>query len=233
MLRLRLAAWRDASAPHPSVGTLQTYATGGIAVHAHALAFHGVPPGVMRSGETLPRALASLAARGRAWQGVYRGLRDWRSAEPVDPIAAQDLTVVGGLLRTFAPLSGEQPALAAGDRRHLGQAIAAAVAMTTDIGRWNQTTIARMGPARQIYVRAETLTGAQVSDSYALAAAKLTDRCVVATPDAVDAVASLYDRTTRPKNSALVGAEGLTLRAEPLRAASTFTAPAHDPIERT
>jgi len=52
------------------VDTLKIYATLGIAVHAHALSFHGLPPAALRVAEPIPGQLASLVNRGRAWQEV-------------------------------------------------------------------------------------------------------------------------------------------------------------------
>ena len=232
MMRLRLRAWAQARSAHPSVNDLQTYATLGIAVHAHALAFHNLPPSALRAREPVPRALAPLVGRGRGWQQVARALLDLRSAQPGDPLVEEDFARVSGLLRTFAPLSGEQPHLSAADRRHLGQAIAAAAAITADIGAWNQTTLTRMGRGHQLYLRAQTLTGDQVTSSHDLAAAKLAGRCVPAQADAVEAAVALYTGTTPERNTALLGAQGLTLRAEPLHPDEERTAPGHDPIGR-
>ncbi|HEY8722183.1 hypothetical protein [Pengzhenrongella sp.] len=232
MLRLRRIAWHDVRSAHPSVDTLKTYATLGIAVHAHALAFHGVQPAALRADEPIPRQLESVASRGRAWQEVSRALVDWRSAQPGDPVVEQDFARVSGLLRTFAPLSGDQPDLSPGDRRHLGQAISAACAMTADIGRWNQTTAERMGRGHQVYVPARSLTGSQVTWKPELADAKLSGRCVPADGHRIETVDALYTRTIAHKDPALLGAGGLTLRAEPLRTVAK-PAPGHDPIERS
>ncbi|QTE30066.1 hypothetical protein [Pengzhenrongella sicca] len=243
MLRLRLRAWQDAASPHPSTGTLETFAVVGIAVHAHALAFHGVLPGKTISADRLTRTLVEVTARGRAWQEVYRGLRGLKSAEPADPAVTEGLAAVDGVLRAVAPLRGRQPDLAVGERRDVGQAIVGATAMMADIARWNRTAFTRMARAEQVYVRADALPGAAVRNSDVLAGAKLTGRCVIAAPEAVDTVASLYGRAAPPRNSALIGASGLTLRAEPLRAEplraeplwapATSAHPARDPIERT
>jgi hypothetical protein len=232
MRRLRLIAWENARSTHPSVDTLKTYATLGVAVHAHALALHGLAPTAPRAQDPLPRHLASLASRGRAWQDVSRALFSWRSAQPGDPVVAEDFTRVSGLLRTFAPLNGGQPDLPPGDRQSLEESIAAAAKMTADIGRWNQSTVARMGSAHQIYVSAHTLTGTQVTDEDALAEAKLMGRVVPADVRLIGAAGALYARTAPKTGSALRGAGGLTLRGEPLGAEATVTALGRDPIER-
>jgi hypothetical protein len=233
MLRLRQSAWEHARSAHPSVDDLKTYATLGIAIHAHALAFHGLPPAALRTEERLPHQFASLADRGRAWQQVSRTLFTWRSAQPGDPVAAEDLNRISGLLRTFAPLTGDQPELAPGDHRNLGQALAGAAAVTADIGRWNQQTVTRMSRAHQIYVPARTLTGNQVTDDRSLTQAKLADKLGLAPTELLDAAAGLYGPTAPKKDSALLGTGGLTLRAEPLRAGAAAAAPSRDPIHRS
>lgn len=160
-----------------------------------------------------------------------RALLDWRSAQPGDPVVAEDFAKVSGLLRGFAPLSGNQPDLSKDDRRALGQAITAAAAMTADVGSWNRTTVARIGRGHQIYVPAQTLTGEQFTGEFALAEAKLAGRCVPADVRLVESAGALYARTAPQKDLALLGAGGLTLRAEPLRPQAT--AASHDPIERS
>ena len=145
MGRLRQYAWEHSRFAHPSVDDLKTFATLGVAVHAHALAFHGLPPATLRTAESLPRQLASLVNRGCAWQQASRALFTWRSAQSGDPVEAEDLNRVSGLLRTFAPLTAELPELTPGDRRHLGQAIASGAAVTADIGRWNQEAVTPHG----------------------------------------------------------------------------------------
>jgi hypothetical protein len=162
---------------------------------------------------------------------VSRVLLNWRAAQPVDPVVADDFAKVSRLLRTFAPLRGTQPDLSRDDRRHLGQAIVGAMAMTADIGTWNQTTVTRMGRGRQIYVPAATLTGDQVTDVLALTEAKLTGRYAPADLHLVDSAGALYTRTAPQRDPALLGAGGLTLRAQPLRLDTR--APGHDPIERS
>jgi hypothetical protein len=171
--------------------------------------------------------------RGRAWQRVSRALFAWRSAQPDDPVAAEDLTRISTLLRTFAPLTGDQPELAPGDRRHLGQALAGAAAVTADIGRWNQQAVTRMGRAHQVYVPARTLTGNQVTGDRSLARAKLADRLGLAPTELLETATTLYGLTAPKRDSALLGAGGLTLRGEPLRTGAVAAAASRDPIHRS
>lgn len=155
------------------------------------------------------------------------------TAQPRDLVVAEGFARVSGLLRVFAPLSGGQPDLSPGYSRHLGQAINAASEMTADIGRWNQTTAERMGCGHQIYVPARSLTGTQVARVVELAEAKLARRCVPAEPHLIDTVKALYTRTAAENDPSLLGAGGLTLRAEPLRADVCARALKDDPIERS
>ena len=110
---------------------------------------------------------------------------------------------------------------------------AGAAAITADIGGWNQQTVTRMGRAHQIYVPARTLTGEQVTDERALAQAKIAGRLGLAPTELLEATTALYARTSPRKDSALLGANGLTLRTEPLVSdLATTMAPASDPISR-
>lgn len=230
--RLRLIAWENVRSPHPSVDTLKTYATLGVAVHAHALALHGVLPAALRAHEPIPRHLALLANRGRAWQDVSGTLFAWRSAQPGDPVVAEDFARVSGLLRSFAPLNGKQPDLLPQDRHHFADALTSASKTTAEIGRWNRTTVLRMGDAHQVYVPARTLTGSQVTETDALAEAKLLGRYVSADDHLIDTASALYKRTALRKDPGLSGPNGLSLRVEPLRLGAAASPSAHEPIER-
>ena len=230
--RMRLIAWENARSPHPSVDTLKTYATLGVAVHAHALAFHGLPPAALRAHEPVPRDLALLANRGRAWQEVSRALFTWRSAQPGDPVVAEDFSRVSGLLRSFAPLTGEQLDLSLEDRHHLVDALTSASKTTAEIGRWNRNSVLRMGDAHQVYIPAQTLTGTQVTDTDALAEAKLLGRYVPADDHLIDTASALYKRTAPKKDPGLSGPNGLSLRVEPLRLGAAASPSAHEPIQR-
>ncbi|RYV49542.1 hypothetical protein [Pengzhenrongella frigida] len=231
--RLRLIAWENARSPHPSVDTLKTYATLGVAVHAHALAFHGLPPATLRTQPQVPRNLAPLANRGRAWQDVSRAIFSWRSAEPGDPVVAEDFARVSGLLRSFAPMAGAQPDLSVADGHHLADALTSASKTTTEIGRWNRTTVLRMGAANQIYIPAQILTGSQVTETEALVEAKIQGRYVPASDHFIDTASTLYRRTAPKKDPALSGPSGLSLRVEPLPVGPAASPPGHDPIARS
>ncbi|NMR21150.1 hypothetical protein [Cellulomonas fimi] len=230
MLRLRRNAWEMARADHPSVDTLKAYATLGVAVHAHALAFLGGDPTAQPTIPAGPRR-GALVQRGQAWQDLSRALFPWQAAESADPRVTEHLHHLGHLLRPVAPLAAPPPELPPRDARRLGQALAGAVQMTTEIATWNRTTVARMARAHQIYVPGRILTGEEITDSQVLAAAKLTGRLAPAGEQQLRLVESLYTRVATVRIQALTGAGGLTLHAEPLRADAVRMV-SHEPIGR-
>ena len=212
--------------------TLKTYVMLGVAVHAHALAFHGLPPAALRAQAPVPRNLAPLANRGRAWQDVSRAIFTWRSAELGDPVVAEDFARVSGLLRSFAPMTGAQPDLSLADRHHLADALTSASKTTDEIGRWNRTTVQRMGNAHQIYIPAQTLTGNQVTETEALVEAKLLGRYAPVDDHVVATTSALYRNAAPKTDSALAGPSGLSLRAESLRLDARQASRGHDPLHR-
>ena len=93
-----------------------------------------------------------LVVRGRAWQDVNRALLTWRSTQPGDTVVAGDVARVTVRLRDLAPLVGDQPDLAVGEQRRLGDVLAQATDTLGDVGRWSHRTLERMGHARQVLV---------------------------------------------------------------------------------
>ena len=212
--------------------TLKTYATLGVAVHAHAIAFHGLPPAALRAQAQVPRNPAPLANRGRAWQDVSRAIFTWRSAEASDPVVAEDFAKVSGLLRSFAPMAGAQPDLSLADRYHLADALTSASRTMGEIGRWNRTTVQRMGNAHQIFIPAQTLTGSQVTETEAFAEAKLLGRYVPVADGHIESVSSLYRNTAPKRDPRLSGPYGLSLQVESLRLDATKSPSGHEPIHQ-
>jgi hypothetical protein len=232
--RLRLHAWLVAHDPHPSVGDLQAFAVLGIAIHAHALSSRGHSPARLREGIPAHPDVLHLVVRGRAWQDVNRALLTWRSTQPGDTVVAGDVARVTGRLRDLAPLVGDQPDLAVGEQRRLGDALAQATDTLGDVGRWSRRTLERMGHAHQVLVPGHLLSGEQVTDDAIRAAAKLDHR-YTPVPDAVlDDCGHLYARTYPSPNLALTGAGGLGLRVEPAGSARSDRLPvmSREPITR-
>ena len=212
--RLRLHAWLVAHDPHPSVVDLQAFAVLGVAIHAHALSSRGLSPARLHEGIPADPALLHLVVRGRAWQDVNRALLTWRSTQPGDAVVASDVARLTGCLRDLAPLVGDQPDLAVGEQRRLGDVLAQATDTLGDVGRWNRRTLERMGHAHQVLVAGHLLSGEQVTDDAIRAAAKLDHRYTPAPDAALDDCGHLYARTYPSPNLALAGAGGLALRLE-------------------
>lgn len=232
--RLRLHAWLVAHDPHPSVVDLQAFAVLGVAVHAHALAFHGHSPARLRVGVPVDPELLHLVVRGRAWQDVNRAMLTWRSTQPGDSVVAGDVARVTGRLRDLAPLVGDQPDLAVGERRRLGDSLAQATDTLGDVGRWSRRTLERMGHAHQVLVPGHLLSGEQVTDDAIRAAAKLDHRYTPVRDAALDDCGHLYARTYPNPNLAPTGAGGLSLHVEPTLSAHGDRLPVmnRDPIAR-
>lgn len=213
--RLRLHAWLVAHDPHPSVVDLQAFAVLGVAIHAHALAFHGHSPAQLRVGAPVDPELLHLVVRGRAWQDVNRAMLTWRSTQPGDTVVAGDVARFTGRLRDLAPLVGDQPDLAVGERRRLCDALAQATDTLGDVGRWSRRTLERMGQTHQVLVPGHLLSGEQVTDDAIRAAAKLDHRYTPVPDAALDDLGHLYARTYPSPNLALTGAGVFGLRVEP------------------
>lgn len=86
------------------------------------------------------------------------------------------------MLRALAPLTGSRPGLSISRREHLGQALAADAKTVADMGRWNRTTLYRMGDAHQIRVSGQTLTGTQVAGVDSLIEVKIKGRVCTRRP---------------------------------------------------
>ncbi len=218
MLRLRRAAWALPQQTSPSVESLKSFSVLAVVVHGHALANLGYPPSELRKGLPADPNAARLVERSRAWTTISRTLFPCRTPAPADRRIAADVARVSAILRDFAPLSGPQPELKAMDRRHLGQALNAAVEMCGDIAQWNVAALEQMAGTEQLHVPARALTGDQVTDHPHLVEAKLADRLAPTPHAVVHDLAATYKAVATRTDSRLLGAGGLTLRAEPLRA---------------
>ena len=96
LARVRQRAWELVNSPDRSVAALRDLATIGIAVHAHAAAFHAGPTG----------PASTLVARGRSWEALGSKLAALVSPAPHDDVVRADLTALARLLPAAAPLSG-------------------------------------------------------------------------------------------------------------------------------
>ena len=129
-------------------------------------------------------------------------------------------------------MTGAQPDLSLADRHHLADALTSASKTTAEIGRWNRTTVQRMGNAHQIYLPARTLTGNQVTETEALAEAKLLGRYVPVADGHIESVSSLYRNTAPKRDPRLSGPYGLSLQVESLRLDATGSPSGHEPIHQ-
>jgi len=106
--------------------------------------------------------------------------------------------------------------------------------MTSDIARWNVATLRVLAETGQLHVPARSLNGDQVSADLHLVQAKLTDRLAPAPENAVTAVAAAYEAMITRPDARVLGAGGLTLRAQPLRPdATTFAGAGIEPVHRS
>lgn len=232
MRRLRHHAWLAAHDPHPSVTDLQAFAVFGVAVHAHALAFHGFKPARLREGAPSDPRLFHLVVRGRAWQDLTRTMLTWRSAQPGGDVVATDIAHVTSRLSGIAPLVGSPSDLPAGDERRIAVLLRRATEALADVGRWNRRTLERMGNASSVLLPAVALPGEQVTDDPSRAAAKLDRRFTPVPATTIDACGPLFARTYPSVTCALEGAGGVALKVRPAGVSAVRESGALAPISR-
>ena len=175
MAHLRRYAWAGTQTARPSVDDLKVLAVLGVAVHTHAEAMARRTPSPAGDEPLLGDVCGTLMPRSQQWRSVAAILQPWRTAERAHPAVIGHARRVRALLADVAPLA-EQRALAdVAHVREVAQALRAAVQVTEAISVWNAATVAGL-PRSHVTMPARLLTGDQVSDDPALAAAKLADR---------------------------------------------------------
>ncbi|HZL07281.1 MAG TPA: hypothetical protein VFE45_18000 [Coriobacteriia bacterium] len=117
----------------------------------------------------------TLMPRSRLWRAVATGLQPWQTAERAHPAVVGHARRVRALLADVAPLGDQRTGTDVASAREVVQALRAAVQITEAIGGWNAATLDGL-PRSRVVMSARALTGAQVTDDPALAAAKLADR---------------------------------------------------------
>ena len=90
----------------------------------------------------------------------------------------------------------------------------------------------RTGNAHQIYIPAHTLTGSQVTETEALAEAKLLGRYVPVADSHIESVSSLYRNTAPKRDPRLSGPYDISLQVESLRPDATKSPSGHEPIHQ-
>ena len=183
LARVRQRAWELVTSPDRSVATLRDLATIGIAVHAHAAAFHAGPTG----------PASTFVARGRSWQTLGSKLAALLSPAPHDDVVRTDLTALARLLPAVAPLSGPGRAHEADlTSRSTGATLGGAVALMTEIADHNARTFAKITRTSTVYVPARALTGDEITDHPELVRARLSGRLAPAPERQLDEVSKLY-----------------------------------------
>jgi len=183
LARVRQRAWDLVNSPNRSVATLRDLATIGIAVHAHAAAFHAGPTG----------PASSLVAHGRSWQALGSKLAALVSPAPRDDVVRADLTALARLLPAAAPLSSPGRAHEPDPTiRRTGATLGGAVALMTEVADHNARTFAKITRTSTVYVPARELTGEEITDHPELVRARLDSRLAPAPERQLDEVNRLY-----------------------------------------
>ncbi|EYR65308.1 hypothetical protein N866_00035 [Actinotalea ferrariae CF5-4] len=183
LARVRQRAWELVNSPGRSVAALRDLATIGVAVHAHAAAFHAGPGG----------PAGTLIARGRNWQALGSRLAILVSPALRDDVVHADLAGLARLLPTVAPLSGvgrahlPDPAL-----RRTGAALGGAIAIMTEVADHNARTFAKITRTSTVYAPARSLTGEEITDQPELVRARLEGRLAPASTRQLEEVGHLY-----------------------------------------
>jgi len=206
LARVRQRAWELVTSPERSVATLGDLATIGIAVHAHAAAFHASPTG----------PASTFVDRGRRWQTLGSKLAALLSPAPHDDVVRADLTALARLLPAIAPLSGPGRAHEADPTSRLtGATLGGAVNLMTEIADHNARTFAKITRTSTVYVPARALTGEEITDRPELVRARLSGKLAPAPERQLEDVNRLYqDLRSHPSPTAPGPALG---RAEPDR----------------
>ena len=171
------------TSPERSVATLRDLATIGIAVHAHAAAFHAGPTG----------PASTFVTRGRCWQTLGSKLTALISPAPHDDVVRADLTALARLLPALAPLSGPGRAHEADlTSRVTGATLGGAVNLMTEMADHNARTFAKITRTSTVYVPARALTGEEITDHPELVRARLGGRLAPAPERQLDEVSRLY-----------------------------------------
>ena len=181
--RVRQRAWELVNSPDRSVAALRDLATIGVAVHAHAAAFHAGPRG----------PAGTLIARGRSWQTLGSRLAALVSPAPHDDVVRADLTALARILPAVAPLSGPGRAHEADPTiRRTGAALGGAVAVMTEVADHNARTFAKITRTSTVYVPARAMTGDEITDHPELVRARLDGRLAPAPERQLHEVDRLY-----------------------------------------
>ncbi|MBX9243575.1 hypothetical protein ICW40_01990 [Actinotalea ferrariae] len=192
MVRLRQATWELSGDHSDALASLRTIAELGVAVHAHAAAFHGTD---LAESDTAgaDRGAGALVGHARAWQRLHHALSEFVILEPPKTSIRDDAAAAGGLLRRLAPIEHPQTYTPfAPAERHIAAVINGAVQVMADIAVHEGTTFDRLSRAGLLYMPARLLPRDLVSGRPDLAIARLERRIVHAPGTVTGATARLY-----------------------------------------
>lgn len=197
LARVRQAAWELLDHPDCSIATLRDLTTAGVAIHAHAAAFHGADVTTPHTGPTAnDDATRAMIDQARAWQRLHQHLLPFITAAPSSAVVREDLIAIGRLLQVVAPLTGTGAGAARRtdpQARRTGATLNGAVAVMADVGDWNARTFHHLATNKHLYLPAHAARGEDISDHPELAAAKLAGNPVRAPDHLTAAVSALYD----------------------------------------
>jgi len=208
MVRLRQGVW-NLIADHTDVlPSLRLTAGLGVAVHAHAAAFHRADTTAPDAGGTT--GPGALVTHGRAWQRLHQELSRFAVLAPPATSVRDDAYAAARLLGELAPLNaprGQRP-IATADR-DVGAALNGAVQVMADIAVHEGATFDRLSRAGLLHIPARSLPRDLVTDFPDIAAARLSGRTVPAPAEVLRVVAAMYTEVAaHPINSPTPQASG-------------------------
>ncbi len=188
MVRLRQGVWNFIADHTDVLPSLRLTAGLGVAVHAHAAAFHGADltaPG--------PNGPAALVAHGRSWQRLHQALSQFAVLAPAVASVRDDAVAAARLLGELVPLDARPDRVPiATEDRHIGAALNGAVQVMADIAVHEGAAFDRLSRAGLLHVPAQALPRDLVTDHPDVAAARLNGRTVPAPTEMLRTVATMY-----------------------------------------
>jgi hypothetical protein len=193
---LRQATFTLAGSPGDALATLRDVTTLGVAIHAHAAAFHGAD--LTLTPQPTPPATGgtgALVGRARAWQDLGRRLADFAVLAPPDQGVRDDVTATMRLLTALAPLNSAANAALSRDpdARRVGAGLNGAISTMTQIGQHCSSTFATLTRSGQLHIDARAIPRDVIADKPSLADARLHGRTVHAPEAITDRVLAACD----------------------------------------
>lgn len=191
MVRLRQGVWNLIADRTDILPSLRLTAGLGVAVHAHAAAFHGAD--LTAPGAVGPTGPGALVAHGRSWQRLHQALSQFAVLAPPVASVRDDAVAAARLLGELVPLDAlhDRAPIATADR-HIGAALNGAVQVMADIAVHEGAAFDRLSRAGLLHIPARSLPRDLVTDHRDVAAAHLRGRTVPAPTEILRAVAGMY-----------------------------------------